>query len=122
MIIAVWIVSGLLALVYVIAGGVKVVASRETVQSRLSWTRHARVWQVKAVGTIEVLAAIGLVAPPLTHILPILAAVAAAGLVLVQLVAIGVHVRIGEGRQIAVNIVLLVLALFVATARFTGLA
>ena len=122
MIIAVWIVSGLLALVYVIAGGVKVVASRETVQSRLSWTRHARVWQVKAVGTIEVLAAIGLVAPPLTHILPILAAVAAAGLVLVQLVAIGVHVRIGEGRQIAVNIVLLLLALFVATARFTGLA
>ena len=75
MIIAVWIVSGMLALVYVIAGGVKVVASRETVQSRLSWTRHARVWQVKAVGTIEVLAAIGLVAPPLTHILPILAAV-----------------------------------------------
>ena len=122
MIIAVWIVSGLLALVYVIAGGVKVVASRETVQSRLSWTRHARVWQVKAVGTIEVLAAIGLVAPPLTHILPILAAVAAAGLVLVQVVAIGVHVRIGEGRQIAVNIVLLLLALFVATARFTGLA
>jgi DoxX-like family len=122
MIIAVWIVSGLLALVYVIAGGVKVVASRETVQSRLSWTRHARVWQVKAVGTIEVLAAIGLVAPPLTHILPILAAVAAAGLVLVQVVAIGVHVRIGEGRQIAVNVVLLLLALFVATARFTGLA
>lgn len=122
MIIAVWIASGLLALVYVIAGGVKVVASRETVQSRLSWTRHARVWQVKAVGTIEVLAAIGLVAPPLTHILPILAAVAAAGLVLVQVVAIGVHVRIGEGRQIAVNIVLLLLALFVATARFTGLA
>jgi hypothetical protein len=122
MIIAVWIVSGMLALVYVIAGGVKVVASRETVQSRLSWTRHARVWQVKAVGTIEVLAAIGLVAPPLTHILPILAAVAAAGLVLVQVVAIGVHVRIGEGRQIAVNIVLLLLALFVATARFTGLA
>jgi hypothetical protein len=122
MIIAVWIVSGLLALVYVIAGGVKVVASRETVQSRLSWTRHARVWQVKAVGTIEVLAAIGLVAPPLTHILTILAAVAAAGLVLVQVVAIGVHVRIGEGRQIAVNIVLLLLALFVATARFTGLA
>jgi hypothetical protein len=92
------------------------------VQSRLSWTRHARVWQVKSVGTIEVLAAIGLVAPPLTHILPILGAVAAAGLVLVQVVAIGVHVRIGEGRQIAVNIVLLLLALFVTTARFTGLA
>jgi hypothetical protein len=126
--IAVWIVTALLVLVYLIAGGTKLVLTYERVRTRLPWTEHAAPWQVRAVGAVEVIAAIGLVLPPVTHILPVLAAVAAAGLVLVQVVAIGVHIRIGDVRRpgdirhIAVNVVLLILALFVAIARFSGVA
>ena len=64
------------------------------------------------------LAAIGLILPPLTGILPILAPLAAAGIVVLQLGAIVVHVRRGEQKGIVVNIVILLLALFVALARF----
>jgi len=128
MTIAVWIVTALLVLVYLIAGGTKLVLAYERVRTRLPWTEHAEPWQVKAVGAVEVLAAVGLVLPPVTHVLPVLAAVAAAGLVLVQVVAIGVHIRIGDVRRIAdarhivVNVVLLLMALFVAVARFSGVA
>ena len=122
MLIAVWIVSGLLALAYLFAGGTKVITGYDKVQDRMTWTSHARPRQVKVVGILEVLAAIGLILPPLTGILPILAGIAAAGLVLLQIVAIVVHFRIGEGKKIAPNVVLLLAALFVAIVRLGGLA
>jgi len=120
MLIAVWIVSGLLALAYLFAGGAKVLTGYDKIQERMTWTSHAKPWHVKVVGTLEVLAAIGLIVPRLTGILPILAAIAASGLVALQLVAIIVHFRIGEGKKIGMNVVLLLLALFVAVARFAG--
>ncbi len=122
MLIAVWIASGLLALAYLFAGGTKVIVDYDKVQARMTWTSHARPWHVKLVGILEILAVMGLIVPVLTGILPILAGVAAAGLVLLQVVAIVVHFRIGEGSKIAANIVLLLLALFVAIVRLGGLA
>jgi uncharacterized membrane protein YphA (DoxX/SURF4 family) len=120
MLIAVWIVSGLLALAYLVSGGTKVFTGYDKVQDRMTWTVHALPWHVKVVGVLEILAAIGLIVPELTGILPILAPIAASGLVLLQVVAIIIHIRIGEGTKIALNIVLLLLALFVAIARFAG--
>jgi len=120
MLIAVWIVSGLLALAYVFAGGAKVFTGYDNVQVRMSWTTHAKPWQVKLVGVLEILGAIGLIVPALTGIVPLLTPIAASGLVLLQAVAIVVHVRIGEGTKIAPNGALLLLALFVAIARFAG--
>jgi uncharacterized membrane protein YphA (DoxX/SURF4 family) len=120
MLIAVWIVSALLALAYLFSGGTKVFTSYEKVQDRMTWTSHAKPWQVKVVGILEILGAIGLIVPALTGIVPVLTPIAAAGLALLQLVAIVVHVRIGEGKKIAPNVVLLLLALFVAIARFAG--
>jgi hypothetical protein len=120
MLIAVWIVSGLLALAYLFAGGTKVITGYDKIQDRMTWTSHAKSWHVKVVGILEILGAIGLIVPALTGILPILAPIAASGLALLQVVAIVVHVRIGEGKKIAPNIILLLLALFVAIARFAG--
>jgi uncharacterized membrane protein YphA (DoxX/SURF4 family) len=120
MLIAVWVASGLLAFAYLIAGGAKVFTGYDKVQDRMTWTSHAKPWHVKVVGTLEILAVIGLIVPPLTGILPILAPIAAVGLVVLQAVAIIVHFRIGEGKKIAMNVLLLLLALFVAVARFAG--
>lgn len=118
MLIAVWIVSGILAALNLFAGATKIATAREKLQKNMAYVEDFSSWQVKAIGALEVLAAIGLIVPPLTGILPILAPLAAAGLVVLQSAAIIVHVRRGEQKGIVVNIAILLLALFVALARF----
>ena len=120
MLIAVWIVSGLLAFAYLFAGGSKILTGYDKIQERMTWTSHSKPWVVKVVGILEVLGAIGLIVPVLLGILPVLTPVAASGFVAIQLVAIVIHIRIGEGKKIGANVVLLLLALFVAIARFAG--
>jgi hypothetical protein len=117
MIIAVWIASGLLALANLGAGFLKLSRSKEALASSQRWTVGFSAPVIKLIGAAEVLAAIGLIVPPLTGILPVLAPLAAVGLVILQLGAIVTHLRIGE-RMIVPNVVILLLALFVALARF----
>jgi len=118
--IALWIVSGLLTLVYLFAGSLKIATARDKLLSQLPWVEDFSPVQVKLIGAVEVLGAVGLILPRLLDIVPMLATVAAAGLVLVQAAAIAVHVRRGETTQLPVNAVLLVLAGFVATAGLLG--
>jgi hypothetical protein len=75
---------------------------------------------VKLIGVAEVLAAIGLILPALTGILPILTPLAAVGIAILQLGAIGTHIRRKEYQVLPANFVLLAMALFVAIARFAG--
>jgi len=119
--IALWAVSGILAVLYLGAGIVKTVRTREQLAPMLGWVRDAPVWSVKAIGIAEILGAIGLVVPWLTGIAPVLTPLAAVGLVIVQIGAIPVHLRRGEGRQVPANVVLLLAALFVAVFRFAQL-
>jgi len=117
MIIAVWIVSGLLALVYLGAGAMKLVSPKERLVKNMAWVEDFSAPVVKLIGALEILGALGLVLPVLLNIAPVLTPLAASGLVALQLVAIIVHLRRSE-RMIVPNAVLLLLALFVALARF----
>lgn len=117
MLIAVWIISGLLALAYLASGGAKVVTSYATLKKQQEWVEDFSPGAVKVIGALEVLGAIGLILPRLLNILPALAPIAAFGLALVQLVAVVVHVRRHDDpKRLPVNIVLLLLALFVGLA------
>lgn len=120
--IALWIVQGLLALVHLAAGGLKLVRSRERLvaSGHLDWMRDASDAAVKAVGLVEVLGALGLVLPWLTGIAPALTPTAAVGLVVVQLGALRVHLVRGERKPLPANVLLLVLAAVVAVGRFLG--
>ena len=114
MFIAVWIISGLLALAYVGSGGAKVLAAYDTLKKQQEWVEDFSPGTVKLIGALEVLGAIGLILPRLLQILPVLAPIAAFALALVQLLAIVVHLRRHDDpRRIPVNIVLLLMALFV---------
>ena len=73
---------------------------------------------MKIIGALEVAGAIGLILPWLLDIAPILTPIAALGLVLTMLGAAIVHLRRGETQMIVPNIVLGLLALFVALGRF----
>ncbi|MCF6475649.1 DoxX family protein [Nonomuraea sp. MG754425] len=105
--IAYWIVAGLLALMYLFAGGKKIAQSQERLRPMMGWVDTVPMPFVRVLGTLEVLGAAGLVLPVLTGIAPGLAVAAAAGLTIVQVGAIVLHLRRGEARLIGLNVVLL---------------
>lgn len=110
MIVAYWIVAGLLALFYVYSGGVKILRSRDALRPMMAWVDDMPLARVRLIGVLEVLGAIGLVLPPLTGIAPWLALAAAIGLVLVQIGGIVLHVSRGEARVLGLNVALLAAA------------
>ena len=119
MLIAYWIVAGLLALAYLAAGAVKTFRSPDAlVAAGIGWAKDVPLSAVRAIGVVEVLGAVGLILPPLTGIAPILAPIAAIGLVLVQLGAVVFHLRRGEAKVVPMNLVLLMLAVAAAVLGF----
>lgn len=116
MLIAYWITAAVLAFVYLLSGGMKVIRPKDKlVAAGQGWAENVNPMLVKLVGLVEVLGALGVILPGLVAGAPtILAPLAAIGLVLVQAVAIGIHMRRGESKVILINIILLVLALVVA--------
>jgi uncharacterized membrane protein len=108
MVIAYWIVAGLLALFFLYAGGIKVVQSPEKLRPMMAWVDSFPMGLVRTIGVLEVLGAICLILPPLTGVAPWLAFASAIGLVLVQIGAIILHVSRGEAKVIGLNIGLVV--------------
>jgi len=106
MIVAYWILAGLLALFFLYSGGVKVVRSRDQLRPMMGWVDAVPLPFVRTIGVLEVLAALGLILPPLTGVAPGLALAAAIGLAVIQLAAISVHLRRGEAKLIGLNLVL----------------
>jgi uncharacterized membrane protein len=119
--IAVWIASGLLAAAYLFAGTNKAIRLKGKLVDSLPWAEDFSPATIKFIGIMEILGAIGLILPWLTGIAPVLTPLAASGLVILQALAIVVHLRRGEAKVTAVNLILLLLALFVAIVRFTAL-
>ena len=118
MTIAVWIIQVVVALAFLMAGGLKLTQKRTALAGQMAWVEDFSDLQVRGIGGLEVLGGIGLLLPSIFRIAPVLSALAASGLVLVMLGSIVVHVRRGEANRLAPNIVLLLLAAFVAWARF----
>jgi uncharacterized membrane protein YphA (DoxX/SURF4 family) len=118
--VAIWIVQILLALAFGMAGFMKITQPREKLQTNMKFVEDFSDNTVKGIGTVEVLAAVGLILPFLTGILPILTPLAAVGLVCVMIGAIYTHFRRGESSVTVVNLVLLLLALFVVYGRFVA--
>jgi hypothetical protein len=117
--VTLWIVQGALAAFFGSGGVVKVVRpSTRLHDSGLTWVEDFPDGAVKAIGGLEVLAAIGLVLPAATGIAPVLTPLAAVGLVLVMAGATVVHVRRGELPFTGVTLALLAVAALVAWGRF----
>ena len=119
--IALWIVQGLLALMFLMGGLMKASKTKDSLKERgnsMDWVDDFSDGQVRLIGILEVLGAIGLILPGLTGILPILTPLAAVGLALTMVGAAITHFRRGEYPNIAVNLVLMALALFAAYGRF----
>lgn len=118
--IALWVVAGVLAALYLVVGSVKLLRGK-TLAERMPWAAAFPDPVIRFIGLCEVLGALGLVLPQAAGVAVWLTPTAAAGLALLQLLAILVHVRRDETQQLAVNVVLLILALVVAVGRFAEL-
>ena len=117
--VALWIVQGLLALVFAASGVVKATRDRKRLfDDGITWVEDFSAAAVTTIGVLEILAAFGLVLPALTGVAPVLTPVAALGIGLLMAGAGVVHFRRGEFAFIGVVAVLAGAAAFVAWGRF----
>jgi uncharacterized membrane protein YphA (DoxX/SURF4 family) len=116
--IVLWIAAGLLALAMLGAGVTKAAQSKDKLRKNMGWVDDYPDSMVKAIGVLEILAAIGLILPAVLDIAPILVPLAATGVAIIMIGAIVVHARRKEYQGLPVNVILLVLAVLVAWGRF----
>ena len=117
-----WIVQGLLAVMFLFAGGSKLMmsAAQMAEQSKAVGGWQAPIAFVRFIGVCEVLGAIGVVVPWLTGIRPGLTPLAAAGLVIIMIGATATNLTTTVPALAILTAILGLLAAFVAYGR--GLA
>lgn len=117
--IILWILQGLLAAMYLMAGQMKTFTpDKVRANPQMTWATDKSDSYIRFIGIAELLGAIGLILPLITGVLPWLTVLAAIGLALIQTLAIfTVHLPKKEYQVIPVNIVLLAFAVFVAFGR-----
>jgi uncharacterized membrane protein YphA (DoxX/SURF4 family) len=117
--LALWIIAIVLAVAFAGSGLMKLVVPKDKlVTAGQGWAQDYSPTNIRLIGLVEILGAVGLVLPAAVHIAPILVPLAAVGLALVMVGAIVVHARRKEPMNIAVNVVLIALAVVVAWGRF----
>ena len=112
-----WIVQGLLAVAFLMAGGMKLMQPKEKLAEKMAWVEDFSQNTIRGIGAVEVLGAIGLILPWALVILPVLTGIAAIGLVLTMIGAAVTHLRRNETQMLVPNVVLGVMAAFVAAGR-----
>ena len=121
--LALWIVAAVLAVAFLAAGVMKLAQPREKLAaSGMRWTEDYNASTIRVIGLLEVLAAMGLILPLLLNVVPVLAPLAALGLVALMLGAAYTHARRNEYPMIVGNLLLLLLAVFVAWGRLSGVS
>jgi uncharacterized membrane protein YphA (DoxX/SURF4 family) len=121
--IVAWVLQVLLCLMFLIHAVQMLRPNREQLTSRgMSYIVDMPSGLRIFAGVAEALAALGLVLPWATGILPWLTPLAAAGLVLIMVGAIVLHIPRREIPNIGLNLALLVMAAVVAYVRWPALA
>lgn len=121
MLIAFWIITGLIAFAFLGSGITKLARSKEALASSgMGWADDFDSGPVKLIGAAEVLGAIGLVLPPLLRVTSVLSPIAAVALAVLMIGAVVVHSRRSEA--FLAPFVLTVLAIVSAVLGFIAVA
>jgi hypothetical protein len=119
--VALWIAAGVLATVLLISTS-KAFVPREKIAAvggpAAQWVEDFSPSALRAIATLELLAAAGLVLPAALDIAPVLVPLAATGAALLFIGAVTMRLRRCERRTIVPDLVYLALAIFVAWGRF----
>jgi hypothetical protein len=123
MIVAYFVVAALLAFVALATGLMKIVRPKEKLLAMgapFAWANDFTQNQIRGIGALEVLGAIGVILPMALRVVPVLSPLAAIGIALLQVGAFIVHVRRGEKPYL--NMVVFALAGATAVLGFFALA
>jgi hypothetical protein len=115
--IALWIIQGLLALMFAVTGLAKLLRSRAALTEHVRALSLLPTWFIRFIGAAELLAAFGLILPAATRIAPVLTPAAAAGLVPLMVGATVLNAARRKYRQMGTTVVLLLLAAVVLYGR-----
>jgi uncharacterized membrane protein YphA (DoxX/SURF4 family) len=113
---ALWTVQGLLAALFLFAGGMKLVLPLEAMTAQMPVPLPGLF--LRFIGVAEVLGAIGLILPGLLRIRPGLTPLAAAGLVIIMIGATGITLAGGTVAPALIPLVVGLLSAFVAYGRW----
>jgi len=120
--IALWVAQILLALVFGMAGFMKLTMPIPELASMMTWPGNVPTWLVRFIGFAELAGAIGVILPAATRIQPNLTPLAALGFAVIQVLAIPVHISQGDIAMVGpINIILFALAVFVVWGRYRKL-
>ena len=114
--IALWIIQALLALLFLFAGGTKLIMPIEEMMKQMMVPLPGLF--LRFIGVCEVLGGLGLVLPWLLRIRPGLTPLAAAGLVVIMIGATTITLMTGDIAMALVSLVVGLLCLFVAYGRW----
>ena len=113
-----WTFQIALALLFGVVGWLKLARSRAELAPHMRWVEEASHRELKAVGALELMAAVGLVLPAALGILPVLTALAASGVVLLMAGAMKANASTHELSRVPLNVVIAAVALWIAVERF----
>ena len=115
--VSLWIAQVLLAAMFGMSGVMKLMTPIDALAQQMPWVGSMPELLVRFIGLSELAGALGLILPSVTRIRPALTPLAAAGLVVVMVLASGLHISRGEIQMVPLNLVLGALAAFVAWGR-----
>jgi uncharacterized membrane protein YphA (DoxX/SURF4 family) len=115
---ALWAAQVILAIMFMMAGAMKLMRDKEDLVEKMGWVEDFSQSTIRLIGVAELMGAIGLILPALTGIAPILTPLAASGLAAVAMGAMVVHIRRREYPMALMTMMLFALSVFVAWGRF----
>lgn len=110
-----WIIQGLLALIFIWAGFMKIFKPEDL---PFPWVKE-NTRLALLTGIVDLLGGLGIVLPALFRIQPKLTIFAAYGIIVLMTVASAFHISRGEAKDIGFNVFMALLAVFVAWGRKT---
>ena len=115
---ALWAVQVILAIMFMMAGAMKLMKTKEELAEQMGWVEEFHQSTIRLIGGAEILGAMGLILPALTGIAPILTPLAASGLAVVTIGAMVVLPRPRKYPMALMGMMLAAMSVFVAWGRF----
>jgi uncharacterized membrane protein YphA (DoxX/SURF4 family) len=120
--VALWVGQILLALICVVSGSLKSTQSRERmIATGQTAAKIVPLPYMRTAGVAELFAVLGLILPWATGVAPVLTPVAATGFGAMMVMAATVHTRLREPQNVATNMGILAVCVFVAIGRYAAL-
>lgn len=98
-----------LAVMFLMAGGMKLMTPKAKLAQKMAWANQFSEMQIKLIGLLEILGALGLALPYWVSLPEQTAMYAAIGLLILMIGAVAVHLKRKETKEMMMPLLLLIL-------------